>query len=218
MKKSFIAIGIIIVVFAAFFFYSIRNSEKVDNFEKVKKDFQSGNYSVIVNIPKDYYIRPEFYTNYNPNERSEKRNAIYGYGVYPSEVIYSTDNISSNQIINVYALIFASAGVYSYQGIGLNVSSQNDLLFESRIEPSDILLSPKYVGNTSEVSSDWAYKLNITITTKKEIPKGVYVFKLVTANPSSQKDREYSKVNGTYVSGSPIQPSNLFDFVLEVKQ
>jgi hypothetical protein len=217
MKRSFIVIGIIIVVSAAFYFSSSRTPENIHSFEKVKKEFQSGNYSVIVNIPKDYYIRPEFYTNYNPNERSEKRNAIYGFGVYPSEVTYSADNISSNQIINVYALIFASTGVYSYQGIGLNVSSQNDELFETHVEPSDILLSPKYVGNTSEASSDWAYKLNITVTTKKEIPKGVYEFKLITGNPSSEKDREYRKVNGTYVSGSPIQPSKLFDFVLEVK-
>lgn len=217
MNKSFIVIGIIIVVFAAFFFSYSRTPANIDNFEKVKREFQSGNYSLIETIPKDYYIKPEFYTNYNPNERSEKRRAIYGYGVYPSEVTYSTDNISSNQSIDLYTLIFASVGVYSYQGIGLNISSPNDELFETQVEPSDILLSPKYVGNTSDASSDWAYKLNITVTTKKKIPKGEYIFNLITGNPSSEKDKEYSIVNGKYVSGSPIQPSKLFNFVLEVK-
>ena len=163
MKKTLLVIGIILIVFIAIFLSSGRNSENTDSFEKAKKEFQSGNYSVIVNIPKEYYIRPEFYTNYNSNERSNSRMAIYGYGVYPSEVTYSAENISFNQSIDVYAFILTSVGVYSYQGLGLNISSPSDELFVTHVEPSDILLSPKYVGN----SETFYYFLANALSTSK---------------------------------------------------
>jgi hypothetical protein len=223
MKKVFVAIGAIIIVFSiATIFLSgvgkVKNPEGVDNFEKAKIEFQSGNYSIIFDIPKSYYTNPEFYPNYNPGERNSTRKAIYGYGAYPSDVTYGTDNVSINQSIYIYALIFASTGVYSYQGIGLSVSSPNDELFETRIDPADILLSPKYFGNSSNVTSDWAYKLKMTIIAKKYIPKGEYIFRLKAGNPSPEKDLEYNKVSDTYISGSPIQPSKLFDFVLKVNK
>ncbi len=228
MKKSFLAIGIIIgiiiLVSIAIFLSSGRsptpskNSEAVDNFNKAKIEFQSGNYSVIVNLSKDYYTRPEFYPDYNSDERNGSRKAIYGYGVYPSEVTYNFDRVSLNQDIDIYALIFASTGVYSYQGIGLNISSPNDELFETRIEPTDILLSPKYSDNFSNTTADWAYKLKMTVIAKKDIPKGEYIFRLIPGSPSLEKEIIYSKVNGTYISGSPIQPSKLFDFILKVKE
>lgn len=218
MKKGYIAIGIIIIIsIAAIFLSSGRGLEKIDSFENAKKEFQSGNYSVIIDLPKDYYIRPEFYPDYDSGERTGMRKAIYGYGIYPSEVTYNFDNIDVNQNMDIYALIFTSVGVYSYQGIGLNISSPDDSLFETHIEPTDILLSPKYLDNSSNVTTDWAYKLKMTVIAKKNVPKGEYVFKLEAGNPSPEKDVEYNKVSGTYISGSPIQPSKLFDFVLKVK-
>jgi hypothetical protein len=222
MKKGFVAIGVIIIVIsiaAIFLSYRgpVKNLESIDSFEKAKIAFQSGNYSVIVDIPKDYYNNPAFYPNYNSDERNDTRKAIYGYGAYPSDVTYGTDNVSANQSIDIYVLIFASTGVYSYQGIGLSISSPNDELFEAHIDPIDILLSPKYLGNSSNITSDWAYKLKMTVIAKKDIPKGEYIFRLKAGNPSPEKDAEYNKVNGTYISGSPIQPSKLFDFMLKVK-
>jgi hypothetical protein len=223
MKKGLVAIGVIIIVIsiAAIFLSSGRNvikNSKDTNFEKAKVEFQSGNYSVIVDIPKDYYTNPEFYPNYNYVERNGTRKAIYGYGAYPSDVTYDTDNVSANQSIDIYALIFASTGVYSYQGIGLSVISPNGELFETHIDPTDILLSPKYLDNSSNVTSDWAYKLKMTVIAKKDIPKGEYIFRLKAGNPSPEKDMEYNKINGTYISGSPIQPSKLFDFMLKVNK
>lgn len=223
MKKGFLVIGIIgiiIIVSIAIFLSSAKNSEKNpgldDNFEQAKKEFLSGNYSIIIDIPKDYYTRPEFYPNYDPNERNDTRKAIYGYGAYPSEVTYSSDHVSTNQDMDVYALIFTSTGVYSYQGIGLSISSPNDELFETHINPTDILLSPKYSDNSSNVTSNWVYKLKMKVIAKKDVPKGEYIFKLKTGNPSAEKDAEYNKITGMYISGSPIQPSKLFDFVLKV--
>ncbi len=224
MKKGSTAIGIIIgiiIISIAFFLSSGKSQEKNldDNLEKAKKEFQSGNYSIIVDIPKDYYIRPEFYPNYNSDERYGARKAIYGYGAYPADVTYIADNISVNasQGIEIYTLLFVSTGVYAYQGLGFIISSPNDELFETHIVPTNILLSPKYLGNSSNVSDDWVYKLKITVIAKKDIPIGEYIFKLQAGNPSPEKEAEYKKVNGTYISGSPIQPSKLFEFILKVQ-
>lgn len=222
MKKGFVAVGLIVVgiiiMVSIAIFSSGINPEKnnIDSFEKAKKEFQSGNYNIIVNLSKDYYTNPGFYPNYNSNERNETRKAIYGYGAYPSEVTYSADNVSVNQNMDVYMLMFSSTGVYSYQGIGLSVSSPDGQLFETHIEPNNILLSPKYLGNSSNITADWVYKLKLTVVAKKSIPKGEYVFSLKAGNPSPEKDLEYSKVSGMYISGSPIQPSKLFDFVLKI--
>lgn len=210
--------GIIITISIIIFLLLQSKSENVDDFEMAKREFQSGNYSIIINVPKEYYIRPEFYPKYDPNERYSERKAIYGYGAYPSRVTYGADNISAGQNIDVYVMIFSSTGVYTYQGIGLKIDYQNKELFDTHVEPCDIMLSPKYLNNLSNVTSNWSYKIKITIIAKKDIPRGEYIFRLRAGSPSIEKEAEYRNVNGKYINGSPIQPDKLFDITLKVNE
>lgn len=216
--------GIILVIFVIFFVQTynkdkevhsleLGNSKEFDNksLDDVKKEFES-NYSILRNIPKKFYMTPEFYPNF---DRNHIIRGILGYGAHPGEVSYNATSFKAGQYLDIYTLVLSSYGVYSHQGLGLALQSPDNDLFTTTVEPSDILLYP--LNLTDPMSTNWVYKIKITITAKKDIPDGRYVFKLIAKMPSPEKSKEFvSKMNSTdrYVDGAMIQTENFFDFIL----
>lgn len=228
MDKKLVIIGVTIAIPIIFFLFlnTYTKLDTVDNihsFENTKRSFESGSYNIIINLPKEIYLKPEFYPSYNKsNEENHSKRALYGYGAYPSEVTYDAKEFKAGQEVDVYTLVHASYDVYTYQGMKLTLDSSNNEFFETQISPSEILLFPKYLENSSNVTSNWSYKIKITVSAKEDIPEGKYLFKLKADVPSPDKEAEFRQIDGKYVSGGFIHPLKFFDFILniigEVKQ
>lgn len=229
MKKIY-AIGIIImatIIVSIFTYLSTTNrySDKdgtftADKLERIKTDFKN-NYSNITDIPKEYYTRPEFY--YSQDMVSKLKNmsqkATYGYGAYPGEVSYNSSDAKKEQHFDVYTFVHSAPGVITYQGLGLILISPNDQLFDTYVEPHEVLLYPINISDTKK-NQNWTYLVTMRIITKEDIPKGRYEFRLDTVSPSQEKRDEYynttQSMTARYVELSPFQPSKFFDFVLYV--
>jgi len=202
-----VAIAIIIIFIWSYTWSSTSTSDKEsDDFNKTKQEFQSGNYSNIFDIPKEYYTRTYFY----PLSFGEQK-ATYGYGAYPGEVKVKVTGFTVGNKFDSYTFIHSSPSVYSYQGMKLLMESPDNNLFNIEIVPSDILLSPAPLDN-------WTYKIRVTISSKKDIPKGEYMFKLKAGEPSPEKEMTYHNISGKYVGRSPIQPDKFFDIILKVDE
>lgn len=212
-------IGIITVVIISIFFLSYMPTYEND-FEKTKREFQSGDlklYTNIANISKEHYLRPEFYTSYDNYKNVKEQKGTYGYGAQPSEVSYNVTKFKKGQYLDVYTFVISSYDVGNYQGIRLILKSPDDELFETRTDPTDILLHPVILGSP-ENQSEWAYKIKARVIAKKDIPEGKYTFRLMPGLPSSEKQEEFQNIvrnmNGTYVNIGPIRPTEFFDFIL----
>lgn len=232
MKNVYLMVGIVTVVaISIIFFVCIPKSgidtnqqsferDELDNkgFEEVKKEFQS-DYMVISKIPKKYYTRPEFYPNYE-TYKNQTIKGQFGYGAYPGEVTYNFNGLTKDQYIDVYTFVISSFGVYTYQGMKLILKSPDDSLFETYVEPSDILLLPLNMTEQAVGQEDgefsWAYRIKMKIATKKDIPEGKYIFKLRAGAPSNEKRQEYLNItnNTMYVDGGIFQTEKFFDFML----
>lgn len=195
-----VAIATILILFV----WSSTSDKELDDFNKTKQEFQSGNYSKIFDIPKEYYTRTDFY----PLSFGEQK-ATYGYGAYPGEVKAIITGFTAGNKFDSYTFIHSSPSVYSYQSMKLVMLSPNDDLFDIKVEPSDILLSPAPLDN-------WTYKIKVTIGSKKDISNGEYIFKLKVGEPSPEKEMTYRNISGKYVGRSPIQPDKFFDIILKV--
>lgn len=232
MKKIH-AIGIIITVVIIISTYLLAtdrygykdNAFTIGNLEIIKTDFKN-NYSNITNIPKEYYTRPEFYYSQDVIDKLKNvpQKATYGYGAYPGEVSYNSSDIKKGQHFDVYTFVHSAPGVITYQGLGLMLISPNDQLFETYIEPSEILLYPANINdakNDKKKNQNWAYLITMIVIAKEDIPKGKYEFKLDTISPSQEKRYEYYNITQSmtarYVELSPFQPSKFFDFILYVQ-
>lgn len=225
--------GIVVIISILFLFianygdssdymYNDANHDITDNkLEMVKEDFKS-NYSNITNIPKEYYTRPKFYYSQDIIDKfkSQTQSATYGYGAYPGEVSYNSSDLKKDQYLDIYTFVHSVPGVNTYQGIGLILISPNDDLFETYVEPSDVLLQPINIDNPKK-NQNWTYFVTMKIITKENIPKGKYEFRLETVSPSQEKRNEYYNVTQNvavrYVEVSPFQPSKFFDFILYVQ-
>lgn len=236
MKKIYlIGIMIVIVIISIYIFSSIidygDNSNNIgdsgsaniavsDEFERIKENFKS-NYSAIISIPKEYYVRPEFYYSQEIIDifKNQAQQSMYGYGAYPGEVSYNVFDFKKGQHLDVYTFVHSAPGVNTYQGMRLLLRSPDDLLFETYVDPSDILLQPINISS-SENPQNWTYIIKMTIVSREDIPKGKYEFKLDIESPSQEKRSEYydivQNMNGMYVENSPFQPSKFFDFILYV--
>lgn len=168
------------------------NSDIPEDFEKIKNAFQSGTFTDMANLSREYYAKPEFYKDYEAYKQgTQKVSGRIGYGTAIIESSYNVYNFSAGQYMDVYTFIRAAPGIDSYQKFGLSFQSPDDKLFDTYIDPSNITLSPTY----PEITSNWTYKIKMRIVSKKDIPKGRYVFKLETV-------------------GTSIQPEKFFDFIL----
>lgn len=229
MKKLY-AIGIIItaIVIVSIFTYLLatnRHNDKdgaftTDKLERIATDFKN-NYSNVTDIPEEYYTRPEFYYSWDMIDKLKNmpQKATYGYGAYPGEVAYNSSGIKKGQHFDVYTFVHSAPGVITYQGIGLMLISPNDQLFDTYVEPSDVLLYPINISDTKK-NRNWTYLVTMRIVTKEDIPKGKYEFRLDTVSPSQEKRDEYYNITQSmtarYVELSPFQPSKFFDFILYV--
>ncbi len=221
MRKD-IMVGIIVIISTSIFLLSYMLTHSNDDFEKIKKDFQSGNYETytkIADIPEKYYTRPDFYPSYDAykDRKDISQSGAYGYGAYPSEVSYNVTGFKAGQYLDIYTFVHSSYDVGNYQGIRLSLESSANELFETYTEPSDILLSPLSL-KSPETTPNWTYRIKMRITTKKDIPEGQYVFKLNAGSPSPEKQTVYSKMVKNYTSEGFIQPGKFFDFVLYAKK
>ncbi len=214
-------VGIIAIISISIFLFSYILTHSNDDLEKLKKEFQSGNYETytkIADIPEKYYTKPDFYPSYDAykNRKGISQSGSYGYGAYPSEVSYNVTGFKAGQYLDAYTFVHSSFDVGNYQGIRLSLKSPDDGLFETITEPSDILLSPLSL-KSPETTPNWTYRIKMRITAKKDVPEGRYVFKLNAGPPSPEKQTEYSKMVNNYTSGGFIQPGKFFDFVLYAK-
>ncbi len=203
MKKLIYVTGIIIMISVILFFSgsNIFSSNtpvwgkdgKPYDFEKVKEDFRSGKLN-IADISKEYYMHPEFIFEDYHNNSNQTKIGQYGYGAIPSEVSYNVFGFNQGQYLNVSTLVIASDNIKNKQNLALSLESPDDELFNTNVEPSEIVLSPTYPEINA--SSNWVYKIKMTIVAKHDIPEGQYRFRLKA------------------ISASPVQPSKFFDFVL----
>lgn len=226
MDKKVFVIGTILLVSITLFLLlntTIKKDvETRDSFNITKKEFMSGNYTKIFDIPEEYYRRSEFYPSYDIYKKSNQTmNAVYGYGAYPGDVSGNIEKFDMGNHINFYTLVYSSFGVYSFQGFGLTLKSHNDELFDTYVEPSDILFIP-FSYNITDKNLSWVYKIKMTITAKKNIPKGEYIFKLKVVQPSPENDSKFYNitknynVSNKYMTAGMIEPSRFFDFILKV--
>lgn len=214
-----IILFVIIISISIFLSYMSTNDS---DFEKIKGEFQSGDlesYRNASNIPREYYLKPEFYPSYNVYKDIEEQKGTYGYGAYPDSVFYTVNKFDANRYIDIYTFVHSSYDVGNYQGMELNLISPNDTLFETGINPTDILLHPIILGDPEKQSS-WSYRIQMIITSKIDIPKGEYIFSLTAGSPSLEKQKEFQNItqsmNGKYINIGPIRPTDFFDFVLNV--
>lgn len=223
MKRSEM-IGIIaiisIFIFLILYYGGIKNNNDND-FKNLKNEIESGNYkaySTIPDIPKEIYIKPEFYPSYDIfiNKKDKSQSGTYGYGAYPAEVAYNATKLNAGQYFDAYTFVHSSFDVGNFQGINLSLISPDNRLFDTSLEPSEILLSPVSVGSP-ETSPNWTYMIKMRITTKEDIPDGRYVFRLKAGSSSPEKENEYYNLTDKYVGAGMIQPSKFFDIVLNVK-
>lgn len=220
MKKVIYVIGAIIVSITIFLYLNIDSSTSITDsgtygasnfssksnmsnvndiknnlpkdFDEIKKEFRSGTFIDMANLSAEYYARPEFYVDYDTYKQgTRKRSGRIGYGTAIIESSYNVYNFSAVQYMDVYTIIRTAPGIDSYQKFGLRLQSPDDKLFETYTDPSNITLSPTY----PEITPNWVYKIKMRIISKKDIPKGRYVFKLETI-------------------GASIQPEKFFDFIL----
>jgi hypothetical protein len=216
--KTTSVIGIIAIISISiflFWYYGGMNNNDVDN---LKNELRSGNfkaYSSIADIPKETYTKPEFYTSYEmfKNRTDKNQFGTYGYGAYPGEVSYNVTGLKAGQYIDAYTFVHSSYDVGNYQGLRLSLKSPNDGLFNTSVEPSEILLEPLSL-DAPETTPNWTYRIKMRISTKKDIPDGKYVFKLNVGSPSPEKEREYHNLTDKYIRAGMIQPGKFFDLVL----
>lgn len=225
MNKVPHMIGIIfiisIIIFLIIGVYKEKEIASQNGFENTKKEFESGNYTKIFDIPEIYYRNPKFYPFYDDYVGLNKTGkAIYGYGAYPGKASGNIETLNNSDYINIYTLILTSYDVISFQGIGLSLTTPNKELFDTYVEPSDILLLPISDNSTGNLS--WVYKIKMTIIAKKDIPKGEYIFKLKARDPSLDNDSRFYNISkeynmsDKYMTTGMIEPSKFFDFILKV--
>ncbi len=187
------------------------------DFDKVKREFQSGSYLTyknITDIPEEYYRRPDFYPSYGKfKNKVNNQPGAYGYGAYPSEVSYNVSGLKAGQYLDVYTFVHSSYDAGNNQGLRLSLESFDTDLFETYTEPSDILLSHLSL-DSPKTTPNWTYRIKMRITAKKNIPEGRYMFKLKAYPPSLEKEKEYQNITEKYTSIGFIQPGKFFDFVL----
>lgn len=220
IKNFIIRIFTIIVIISISIFLSACISLQDNDFENTRKKFQSGDIELFYNlsdIPKEYYLKPSFYTSYNRYIGVKEQKGTYGYGAQPSKVGYNVTKFKENQHLDIYTFVYSSYDVGTYQGIGLDLISPNDELFDTYTDPSDILLYPIILGDPKK-QSNWAYRIQMRVISKKDIPAGEYTFRLITREPSAERQEEFyntvQDMNGRYVNVGPIRPADFFDFVL----
>jgi len=213
-------IGIIVIISISIFllyYYGGFSNNNSNDLENLKTGLQSGNYNVyttIADIPEESYKKPDFYPSYESfkDKKDRSQTGTYGYGAYPAEVSYNVTGLKAGQYIDVYTFVHSSYDVGNYQGMRLSLSSPGGGLFEAETEPSDILLSPLSID--SPQTSNWTYRIKMTIIAKKDIPEGKYVFKLKADPPSIETQMEYMNMTSNYTNVGMIQPGKFFDFVL----
>lgn len=221
-----------VIIVSIFTYLSIanRNGDNKDTFtidklEGIKTDFKN-NYSNITDIPREYYTRLEFYYSQDMIDKLKNmsQKATYGYGAYPGEVSYNSSGIKKGQYFDVYTFVHSAPGVITYQGLGLTLRSSDDQLFETYVEPSEILLYPVNLNDTkndTKKNQNWTYLVTMRVVAKDDVHKGKYDFKLDTISPSQEMRDEYYNItqgmNVRYVELSPFQPSRFFDFILYVQ-
>lgn len=220
----------IIIILLIFINKDVVNKDNIkkDDFEIMKKEFVDGNYTIIYDMPEEYYKRPEFYPWYdNYKNLNQTGKGKYGYGAYPGKVSGSVERFDKGKNIELYALVHSSYDVITFQGINLVLNSPNNELFDTSAYPSDILLIPVLYNITDEKeyrNLSWTYKIKMTIIAKIDIPKGVYTFKLRAGSVSPENNSKFYNItkkigkDSEYVGSSFIQLENFFDFILTIKE
>jgi hypothetical protein len=215
----------------------------------IKRDVQRGIFYDLNNLTKDYYLRADFYPSYSNSSESShdySRWGIEGYGAYPGEESFTIQNFTEGQYINVYTFVKAGENVETFQGIKFNVEDDTKL-FDIKINPDIVMFTPTFPYRKEYTVDnrvyDWAYKMNITITAKENIPSGTYKFKLDTTIPDENTQKFYyedvRRVNlswydcpkndikcdknivelrkKVYVNGGQFQADKLFTIIIVVK-
>lgn len=223
--KIYDVIGIITLISIAIFIFlnSFDNSfdNRNNNFDTVKKDFINGKYD-ISKIPNDYYMRPDFYPFYEKYKNQKSANALYGYGAYPGSAYSEIKEYLIGEQIDIYTFVFSSYDVDSFQGLELYLKSPNDTLFDTHIDPSNILLTRISDNNITDNNISWTYKTKMSIIAKRDIPNGEYIFKLIARQPSFENDSRFYNISKEYnmshkyISTGFIKPSKFFDFTLKI--
>ena len=256
-KRILIFLAIIIVGGIFVIIPKLSDNNKISDqnippdFIQVKRDIQKGIFYDLDNLSKDYYMRPDFYPSYKNNPidlHDYSRWGIQGYGAYPGEISYNIDNFKKDQFINVYTFIKAGENIETFQGLKLAIDSDNSSqLFDVNINPNTVMFSPTFPVRREYIvdsrAYEWVYKMNITISAKKDIPSGNYKFRLKALAPDQDFQKLYyedvRKINQTwyecpkndikcdnnivdlrkkvYVNGGQFQADKFFTVIINVK-
>ncbi len=258
IKKGILIFLAILMVGVGTFFVIIpklSDSNKISDqnippdFIQIKRDIQKGIFYELNNLSKDYYLRPDFYPSYKNNSINHdySRWGVQGYGAYPGEISYNINNFKKDQFINVYTFVKAGENIETFQGLKFDIDSdKSDQLFDTNITPNTVMFTPTFPVRTEYIVDsrvyDWVYKMNITIIAKKDIPSGIYKFRLMASPPDENSQKLYyedvRKINQTwyecpkndvncnsdivdlrkkiYVNGGQFQADKFFDITINV--
>lgn len=152
---------------------------------------QSGNFPDMCDVEEKYWKRPEFYPSWDRAYEMFYRSpdystwGVHGYGVFPSSLGYSVRNIKMGDKITFCAFLMTGWKIESYQGISIN--GIGDEYWEVNVNPDTLLLSKTF----PKIDNNWVHKIEVVITAKEDVPKGIYDlgFSISGANP--EVDKEY---------------------------
>ena len=189
-----------------------------NDFNEIVYLIKMGKYFDIDTLGDEYYLQPEFYGNWdngikfwtNPDPAHW---CTIGYGSYPADQFV---DIMRGESMNLTFFLRSSYCVQTYQGVKLKHSfpemalsgdgitftratSNPERWIDVSISPDQFLLEPNY----PQFSEGWVKKIQVTITTDKDTPKGEYIIGIDPKQPDSAIEKEwYREYLNMYTSGT----------------
>lgn len=166
--------------------------EKPDDFDIVRGYILDGMYPDLCDLENEYYLQPDFYTNWKSQSRYYDNHiykmwGVYGYGTYPAEVGMQVNNLKQNEQIDICTLFRTGSGIETYQGVQL-VPVSNEY-FDVSINPSIFLLYPTF----PKFEKDWVRKVKVTVRARKNVPIGEYVVGFRVETPKKDMENFFIK-------------------------
>lgn len=164
-----------------------------DDLVAYRRDIERGQLVDLCDIPEEYWKRPEFYDAWdrvkpifydNPDYSTW---GVYGYGVSPSEVGYSVENMKAGDSFEVCAFFMNGWGVWTYQGFRLIGTKDEYFLVE--VTPNEFMLHPTF----PVIEYEWIKKVTVKVTALQDIPIGEYHLGFDAVSPSPDFSRNMTK-------------------------
>lgn len=167
---------------------------KPSNIDIVNRELSFGTISDICNLDSSYYLRPEFYPDWEKEKGNYENHDYsvwkpYGYGMYYSQQGAMVRNFKAGEEMTFCGFFRTDFEIETYQGIQL--SGEHNEYFEVIPDPSLFTTQPTY----PKFGNKWARQITIKVKAKQNIPIGNYSLKVnVQATPKWYNEQEIWKL------------------------